>query len=254
MEMISNRVFHEEYVCDVVAFAAHPDDVELAAGGAVAKLCKSGLNVAIVDFTAGEAGTRGTPEIRLAESMDSAKILGLKHRINLGMPDSQIAVTEENILKVIEAIRLFRPKMVLMNPPFDRHPDHEAAHKLVRKAMFKSGLRKIDTKYNGISQNPHRIRKMYAYMQSYEFPRKPDFYIDISDTFNTKMDSIKAYRSQIFVEGAENNEPQTRLSRPEFLEEIEARCIYFGAQCGYRYAEAFYSVEPVGLSGLDKLL
>ncbi len=245
----------EEYISDILVITAHPDDAELSAGGTIAKMTQSGFSVSLVDLTAGEAGTRGTPEIRIAESMAAKEILKAKHRFNLGMPDSKLSITEENILQVIKMIRLLRPKAVIMNPEFERHPDHEAAHRLVRKAMFKSGLRKIETEFNGVNLEPYRIRKMYSFMQSYEFKQKPSFYVDISDTFDIKMESIKAYKSQVYVEGAStSDEPMTRLSRPEFLQELEARAFYFGSMLGVKYAEPFVSVEPLIIKDISSIV
>ncbi len=245
---------NEKYISDVLVIAAHPDDAELGAGGTIAKLTNSGKSVSILDLTRGESGTRGTPEIRIAESIEAAKILNVKHRINLEMPDGRLTADEESIIKVISMIRLFRPKAVLINPPFDRHPDHETAHKIVRKAMFKSGLRKIETKYDGEIQQVHRIRRMFSFMQSYPLPQRHRFYVDVSDTFEIKMNSIRAYASQVFIEGKSSTiEPTTRLSRPEFLEELQARAIYFGTLAGVRYAEPFCSVESILVNTISDL-
>ncbi|MBM2813867.1 MAG: LmbE family protein [Ignavibacteria bacterium] len=240
---------------DVLAIGAHPDDIELSCGGTIAKLTDEGKSVAIVDCTRGESGTRGTPEIRLDEAKKAAEILGVKYRVNLGMEDGNIEVNKKNILEIIKTIRIFRPSAVLFHPPYERHPDHEAVHKLVRTGMFKSGLRKIVTEYNGIQLEPHRIRKMFCYMQSYTFPNNPDFYVDVSSTHEKKMGAIKAYTSQVFVEGvSRTDEPVTRLSRPEFIDELEARALYFGSLIGVKYAEVFSSVEPIGLRSLSVLL
>jgi len=240
---------------DVLAIGAHPDDVELSAGGAVAKLTLEGKKVAILDLTKGELGTRGTKEKRLKESKNAMEILGVHQRVNLGFKDGGVAVTEENELKIITQIRRFRPKIVLMNPPYERHPDHETTHNLVRSAMFKSGLKKIETTFEGIQQENWRIRKMFCYMQAYHFQNVPWFCIDISETFQTKMKAIKAYISQVYVPGLSNpDEPVTRLSRPEFLEELESRAVYFGTLVGVKYAEPFCSVEPLGLNSFSDLL
>lgn len=244
-----------EKYSDILCFAAHPDDIELACGGTVAKSVKEGLSVVIADFTRGESGTRGTPEQRLEEAKSAAKILGVRERINFGFPDGRLHSSEEAILKAVETIRLYKPKIVLMNQAYERHPDHEAVHKIVRKAMFISGLRKFKTYHDGQLQDVHRIRKMYSYLQSYEFTKKPDFYVDISDVQGIKMNAIRAFASQVYVPGkSEEGGPITRLSRPEFLEEIEARSIYFGTLVGVRHAEAFVSVEPIVISGLSALL
>lgn len=243
-----------KYQVDVLAIGAHPDDIELACGGTIAKFTEEGFSVAIVDCTSGELGSRGNADIRAEEARHGAEILGVKFRENLGLPDGKLSVNDESIEKMIIMIRKYRPKIVLVNPPFERHPDHEASHFILRKAMFKSGLIKVETELEGIPQEPFRIRKMFCYMQSYEFPRKPDFYVDISTTFEKKMNAIKAYTSQVWVPGVSDpNGPVTRLSRPEFLEELEARAIYFGTQIGVRFAEAFYSVEPLGFRNLSGL-
>jgi bacillithiol biosynthesis deacetylase BshB1 len=244
-----------DYHVDVLAFGAHPDDVELAAGGTVAKLAEDGRTVAVVDFTRGEMGTRGTPEIRLQESEAAARIMNVKFRENLGLPDCNLKLTDEAAYKTIQMIRKYRPAIVLMNSEFERHPDHEAVHAIVRNAMFTSGLRKYVTELDGEQQKVHRIRKMFSYQQSYEFRHGNIFYVDISSTFQKKMDSIKAYASQVWVPGISSPDgPVTRLSRPEFLEEIEARCISNGIKIGCRYAEAFSSVEPLGIENLSKFL
>lgn len=243
-----------KFQVDVLAIGAHPDDIELACGGTVAKFTEEGYSVAIVDCTNGELGSRGNAEIRAIEAKKGAEILGVKFRENLGLPDGKLTVNDESVEKMIVMIRKYRPKIVLVNPPYERHPDHEASHFILRKAMFKSGLVKVETEFDGVPQTPLRIRKMFCYMQSYEFPRKADFYVDITSTFEKKMNAIKAYTSQVFVPGlSDPSGPVTRLSRPEFLEELEARAIYFGTQIGVRFAEAFYSIEPLGFKNLSGL-
>lgn len=245
----------KEFEVDLLAFGSHPDDVEIACGGTIAKFVREGYSAAIVDMSVGELGTRGTPDDRLKEAENAQKVLGVKFRENLRLPDGFTAPTKDAILSTISVLRKYRPKMVLFSSPFERHPDHEALNKIVRRAMFLSGLRKIETFEDGQSQEPWRIRKMYCYMQSYQFPKEPSFFVDITDVYEVKMEAIRCYVSQVYVEGKSNpNEPTTRLSRPEFFEEIAARARYFGTLVGYKYAEAFLSVEPVGISSLSKLL
>lgn len=242
------------YKVDLLAIGAHPDDVELGAGGTIAKLTSEGFKVAIIDLTKGESGTRGTPEQRIEESLKAKEILGVSFRENLEMPDTKLAINDENVLKLINIIRKYRPNSIVIPAVFERHPDHENASRLVRDAMFKSGLLKYKTYFENESQERYRIRKMYSYLQSYEFPHKASFYVDISSSFETKMNAIKAYSSQVFIPGESDPEgPVTRLFRPEFLEEIEARAIYFGTLTGVRYAEAFLSLEPISISSLSKL-
>ncbi|MCX7909171.1 MAG: bacillithiol biosynthesis deacetylase BshB1 [Ignavibacteria bacterium] len=244
-----------EFEVDLLAFGSHPDDVEIACGGSIIKFAQEGARVAIVDMSLGELGTRGTVQDRQREAEEARKILGAKFRENLELPDGFTFPTRETINKVIKVIRKYRPKIVLLSPPFERHPDHESLNQIVRKAMFLSGLRKIVTEENGIPQDPWRIRKMYCYMQSYPFQEKASFYVDITDVYQAKLEAIRCYISQVYVEGKSNpNEPTTRLSRPEFFDELEARARYFGTLVGFKYAEAFLSVEPIGIASLSKLL
>lgn len=243
------------YEVDLLAFGSHPDDIEIACGGTIAKFVREGYSVAVVDMSLGELGTRGTPEDRLKEAEEAKKVLGIKFRENLKLPDGFTSPTKETILETIRVLRKYRPKMVLFSANFERHPDHEALNSIVRRAMFLSGLRKLQTFEDGIPQEPWRIRKMYCYMQSYQFPKEPSFYVDITDVYETKLQAIKCYVSQVFVEGKSNpNEPTTRLSRPDFFVELEARARYFGTLVGVKYAEAFLSIEPIGISSLSKLL
>ncbi|MBI5323697.1 MAG: bacillithiol biosynthesis deacetylase BshB1 [Ignavibacteriae bacterium] len=240
---------------DVLFAGAHPDDIELSAGGTVANLTLEGKKVVIVDFTRGELGTRGSGATRIKESQEAANILGVHERINLRLPDGYIKADDESILKAIRFIRKYRPKIVVMNPEYERHPDHEAVHKIIRSAMFKSGLIRIITKDNGKKQEPFRTRTMLSYQQAYSFHKNPDLIVDISDTFEIKMNAIKAYSSQVYVAGkSDPNGPVTRLSRPEFLEELKSRAIYFGTLIGCRYAEPFLSIELVGLKSLSAML
>lgn len=233
---------------------AHPDDVEICCGGSIAKLVAQGCNCAIVDLTSGQLGTRGTPEIRLEEAEEAAKILGISHRVNLGIMDGSVVDGEENQIKIIEQIRRFQPKIVVSHPPFERHPDHENANKLLRTSIFKSGLRKIETQFKGERQQPHRPKRMFCYMQSYEFPRKPDFCLDISDFFEKKLEAVFAHRSQVLAPGENPSGPQTKLYNNQFANIIEARARHFGALCGVKYAEPFLAVETVLLEDLSVFL
>lgn len=235
---------------DVLVFAAHPDDAELSCGGAIAQLTSQGKTVAIVDCTQGELGSRGSVELREIEAQKASAILGVHTRANLQMEDGNIEISKVNIVKIITAIRRFRPKMILFNPPNERHPDHEHVHQLVRAAIFQSGLVKIHTTWNGQPQAPHRPARMFSYMQTYEF--QPNFYIDISAVFHQKMDAIRAYSSQVFVRTDHDpHQPQTFISNPAFMEMIEARARYFGSLIGVEYAEAYLSIEPVGIPSLS---
>lgn len=247
--MIANK--NDDSV-DLLVIGAHPDDAEICCGGTIAKFTREGRSVALLDCTRGEMGTRGGPDLRSQEAENAANILGVKHRINLDMRDGYINETPESLVEVITNIRRFRPKVIITHPAFERHPDHEAVNKLVRNALFKSGLSKIHTEFNGESQATYRTRKIYCFMQSYEFQTKANFYVDVSDVHEIKMDSIKAYSSQVFVPGVSEGikDPKTRLSSPEFMEELESRGRYFGGLIGCRYAEAFLTVEPLAIRNI----
>ena len=241
-----------DYDCMVIG--AHPDDAELCCGGTIAKLTKDNKKVVLVDCTEGEMGTRGTNQIRLKEARIAAKILGVEDRINLGMRDGFIRTSEENLYKMVQVIRRFRPKIILMHPWFERHPDHENVHNLVRDSLFKCGLKKYVTEYDNKEQSIFRTRKVFCYQQAYQLPKLPDFFVDISDVHDIKLDAIRAFSSQVFVPGQYENEPKTRLASPEFMEELESRARYYGGLCGVKYAEAFVTVEPIILSNLSNLI
>lgn len=234
---------------DVLAVGAHPDDVELSCGGSVATLTAQGFNVVIADLTRGELGSRGTPELRRREADEAAAILGASKRVNLGLPDGNINTSDEQLMAVIRLIRAFRPQMLLIPSEFDRHIDHEDAHQLLRKAIFQSGLSKIITLDNDTPQQPFRPSQLFSYMQTYE--TSSDFYVDITTSYTTKLAAIQAFSSQVFVQGTTRNEPETFISKPEFMEMLEARARYFGAKIGVRYAEGFRSVEPLGIPSLS---
>jgi len=240
---------------DVLVLSAHPDDAELACSGTIRKLTKEGRTVAFVDATRGELGTRGTPELREKEAAAASAILGVHIRECLEMTDGAIMHTDENIRRVAGAIRAHRPSLMLIPPPVERHPDHEAVHRLARAAAFVAGLAKVETTRDGIVQEPHRPKRLLCFQQQYDFPRLPDLYVDISETFEDKMRSIRAFSSQFHLpELYASDEPSTFISRPEFLEEIEARSRFYGSRIGVAHAEAFLAVEPLGISSLSVLL
>lgn len=234
---------------DVIAIGAHPDDVEFSCGGSVASLASLGYNVVIADLTRGELGSRGTPEIRRQEAENAAKILGVSQRVNLGLPDGNITNSIEQITAIVRLLRRFRPKILLIPSEFDRHIDHEDAYKLIRRAVFQSGLAKFISFDNDAPQQPFRPKHMFSYMQTYEV--QSDFFVDISLSYTKMLDAIQAFSSQIFVPGTSNNEPETFISKPEFIEMLEARARYFGSKIGVRYAEGFRCIEPLGIPSLS---
>lgn len=241
-------------VASVLVVAAHPDDAELGCGGAIRKLVNEGYFVALVDLTRGEMGSRGSSEIRDAEAAEASSILGVTRRVNLDIPDGDVNSSSENVVRLIQQIRSLKPDMMITPAPYERHPDHEASHSLCRRACFMAGLYKVvTTSTDGTEQLPHRPRRMISYQQHFDFPGLPHFYVDITDTFSDKMAAIRAFRSQVFASEAPTGGPDTFISRPGFIEEIEARARYYGGRIGTTYAEAFYAVEPVSVSSISKL-
>lgn len=235
---------------DLLAIAAHPDDVELSCSATIAKLISQGKKVGIVDLTQGELGTRGSKEIRAKEADASAKILGVSARTNLKMPDGDIEVNQKNIHKLIQIIRHYTPTMLLFPHWSERHPDHEHAHQLCKEAWFYSGLEKISTRWLGLSQKPHRPAKYFHYMQKYEF--QPSFIVDVSDSYEKKRLALAAFGSQFY--NPKSKERETLLSSKLFLESIYARDRHYGSLINVEYGEPFYSMEPLGVDSPFSLL
>lgn len=231
---------------DVLAIGAHPDDVELSCGGTLAKLVKNGRVVGIVDLTQGELGTRGSAEIRAREAAEAARILGVSVRENLQIPDGNIENSMANRHKLIQAIRNFRPEVILFPFSSDRHPDHEGAHVLCKEAWFQSGLEKVPTEYKGKRQAAFRPRTFYNFMQWFEFA--PSFVVDVTEEYDQSMQAIKAFKSQFH--DPSSDEPDTVLSSPEFMEMLRVRREYYGDRIGCRYGEPFYSVNLVGIADI----
>jgi len=236
---------------DLLAFGAHPDDVELSCTGILILEKKRGKKTGIIDLTLGEMGTRGTAETRKREAEESAKILELDIRENLEMADGFFQNDPQHQLQVISAIRKYQPDIVFCNAPDDRHPDHGRAAKLISDSCFLSGLLKVKTTFDGIEQEPWRPKYVLNYIQDRYF--KPDFVVDVTEVFDQKLESIKAYRTQFFSEHAPEG-PTTYISTPEFLESIIYRYKMFGKMIGVKYAEGFISVKTIGLRSLDSLI
>jgi len=228
---------------DVLAIAAHPDDVELSCGGTLIKIVKQGKKVGVLDLTRGELGTRGTQEVRDAEATEATRILGIHIRENLGLSDGGIEINQDNTVKVIQIIRKYRPDLLLFPHWLERHPDHEHAHALCREAWFYSGLEKIETTVFGVQQEPFRPRSYYHFMQTYEFV--PSFVVDITNEYEQRMDAVRAFKSQFY--DPENSERETFLSSPEFMEMLRTRVEYFGDRIGRKYGEPFFSVNMIGI-------
>jgi bacillithiol biosynthesis deacetylase BshB1 len=222
---------------DILVMAAHPDDAELSCSGTILKHIAAGKKVGIVDFTRGELGTRGTPEIRLQESADATKILGLHARENLGIRDGFFRNDEETQLKLIEIIRKYQPDIVLANALVDRHPDHGKGAQLAIDACFLSGLRQIKTG----DLSAWRPAQVYHYIQDRYI--EPDFVVDISAHWDQKEAAIRAFKSQFF--DPSSVEPASYISSPDFLNFIQARAMEMGHKIGVKYGEGFQSQKTL---------
>jgi bacillithiol biosynthesis deacetylase BshB1 len=236
---------------DILVLSVHPDDAELGCAGTLLKHIAAGKKAGIVDLTRGELGTRGSAEIRDREAAEAARILGLSVRENLGIPDGFFQNTPEYQLKVIEAIRKYQPEIIITNAYHDRHPDHGRAHDLVEAAAFLSGLIKIETYFDGELQQAWRPKLVLHFIQDNYI--KPDILIDVTGYWEKKIESILAYGSQFYNPDWED-EPQTYISSPEFIQVIEARAREFGKSIRVKYAEGFTSKKVLGVDSLFDLL
>ena len=234
---------------DILALAAHPDDTELGCSGTLAVHIAAGQRVGIIDFTQGELGTRGTPETRLEEAEASRQIQGVAVRENLGFADGFFVNDRDHQLEVVKMIRKYQPDVVLANAIRDRHPDHGKGAELARDACFIAGLRKIETTLNGKVQEAWRPSRVYHYMQANHI--MPDFVVDISAHWETKVRAIRSFASQFGLQ--ESNEPETYLTTPIFLKFIEARAQELGHSIGVAYGEGFTAAQPIGVKSLEGL-
>lgn len=234
---------------DLLAFGAHPDDVELGCGGTLAKEISNGKKVGIIDLTAGELGTRGSAETRTLEANKASKILGLKTRENLNFKDGFFKNDENHQIKVIQVIRKYQPEIILCNALDDRHIDHPKASKLVSDSSFLSGLVKIDTSLNGEKQQPWRPKSVYHYIQWKNL--SPDFVVDVSGFMEKKISAINAYKSQFY--NPESNEPETLISKKNFIDNVINKSADLGRLIGVDYAEGFNTQRLLGVSSLNDL-
>jgi N-acetylglucosamine malate deacetylase 1 len=236
---------------DILAFGVHPDDVELGCGGTILAALAEGKKVGIIDLTRGELGTRGTAETRDAEAAAAAKILGVQHRENLKMADGFFQNDETHQRKVIEVIRRFKPTIILINAPEDRHPDHGRSAKLVADAAFLSGLRKIETvDPDGTVQEAWRPAYVFHYIQDRFI--QPSFVVDISAHIEKKMEAVQAYGTQFH--NTNLNEPQTYISSPQFLNSVRARAMMLGKRIGVNYAEGYITEKIIGINSFDNII
>ncbi len=244
---------------DILAVAAHPDDIELHVSGTLLRTADLGGSFAICDLTRGERGSRGSAALRAEETKRANEVLGIDetHRWNLAIPDGDIRITPENTLRVVRAIRRFRPRILLLPSESDRHPDHENAYRLVREAWFNSGLTAVETEYEGEAQEPHRPELLLTFAHAWEF--EPDLIVDIGDQFDRKLEAIAAYSSQFTIPGSNRSEsreePETFISGEDFMEYLIARMRRWGFMIGRRYGEGFRKLGgPIRVDDVRTLL
>jgi N-acetylglucosamine malate deacetylase 1 len=242
--------YFREMKLDILAIAVHPDDVELGCAGTLLMEKSKGKRTGVVDLTRGELGTRGNPELRTEEATAAAALMQLDVRENLGMADGFFRNDQEHQLKLIRAIRDYRPEIVLANALTDRHPDHGRAGSLIADACFLSGLRKIATlAADGAPQQHWRPKYVFHYIQDRYF--HPSFVYDVTPVFERKLQSIRSYTSQFHSAEYEKDEPQTYISTPEFLDSIIGRHRMFGKMIGVPYAEGFITEKTIGIRSFD---
>ncbi len=246
---------------DILAFGAHPDDVELSCSGTLLSHIAQGKTVGLIDLTRGELGSRGTADIRDQEAADSARLMGAKVRENLNLGDGTFEHSNENIRKIIQIIRKYQPEIVLANALKDRHPDHGRGAKLVSDACYFSGLKKIETTpkansgqpLSGNPQTPWRPKAVYHYIQDYNL--EPDFVVDISSFLEKKFECILAFKSQFYLPSDKEYaaEAQTPISGKDFMDFIKAKGAVFGRHAGFDYAEGFNVARTPGIENLFTL-
>jgi bacillithiol biosynthesis deacetylase BshB1 len=230
---------------DLLAVAAHRDDVELTCAGTLIRAIDQGYSAGILDLTAGETGTRGSAELRAEEAQAAARVMGISERVNAGLPDAHLANTDANRRAVVEAIRHFRPRVVIVPFPVGRHPDHRIASELARDACFLSGLRKYDA--GGEVHRPHKVLYALAYRED---PVKPTFVVDISDQFDRKMQAIRCYASQF--DGA-TNAGEIFPTGQDLYSLITTQNGHYGSLIRTRYGEPYFTHETMMVDDVVKL-
>ncbi len=230
---------------DILAVGAHPDDIEIFMGGAIAAFHAQGLKTGILDLTRGEAGTYGSAEIRGMELSKAAEILAVEKRFTLDIPDGNIQNTDTRRRKVIEVIRETRPELIFtfMDAPM-RHPDHRITGEIVRDCVFLAGLEKIET-----GQPPFRPSACIGFPELIP-AAEPDFVVDITDFWDTKLNAIRAYSSQVTVEGENDNNAKTLIHSNRFWEILKARAVMAGARIGTALGEPFFSSQPIRIENV----
>jgi bacillithiol biosynthesis deacetylase BshB1 len=224
----------------ILTFGIHPDDIELGCGGTIALAGRQGHESVLVDLTAGEASSNGTPEERAAEATKAAAILGTKQRVNLGFDDCGVQSEDPDQTRaVVDTIRTYRPDLILLPHKEDPHPDHSSGGELIERAIYLAGIHGYET---GTKAWP--VRRGLVYMGRLDF--EPDIVFDITSTFSIKVDAVRAHRSQFIREEGRNHTP---INSPDFLPFLQSRSSMYGYRIGVKYGEPFRSLKPIALSG-----
>jgi bacillithiol biosynthesis deacetylase BshB1 len=223
---------------DILCITAHPDDVEISMAGTVIKHVQAGRSVGLVELTAGELGTRGSPELRAKEASEGMKVLGASFRYQLGMPDGFFRADEKSLMQVVKVVREHRPRIVLSNALNDRHPDHGRAASLVAEACFLSGLRRIET-----GQEAHRpVMVLHAIQDHWQ---QPDIIVDVTDQWPKKLEALACFKSQFF--DPHSKEPSSMIANPDFMPFLEGRSRQLGRLINTTHGEGFLCARPIGV-------
>ncbi|XZF16082.1 bacillithiol biosynthesis deacetylase BshB1 [Chitinophagaceae bacterium MMS25-I14] len=234
----------------ILAIAAHPDDIELGCAGTLIKHTRMGHAVGILDLTEGELGTRGSVTTRYEEAAAAAQVMGIKVRHNAQLADGFFRNDEDHQRRIIPFIRHYRPDIIIANALEDRHPDHGRGGRLIADACFLAGLKKVRTEWEGAEQEAWRPKRVFHMIQDRLL--EPTFIVDISETFEQKMDAIKAYKTQFHNPGS--GEPITYIATQDFIKQLEYRDAIQGKRIGVKYGEGFISENIPGVADLDKLI
>ena len=230
---------------DLLAIAAHRDDVELTCAGTLIKAVDQGYRTGILDLTAGETGTRGSAALRASEAEAATRVMGVSERRNAGLPDARLANTDETRRAVVEQLRYFRPRVVILPFPVGRHPDHRIASELARDACYLAGLSRYDAE--GQPHRPHKVLYALAYRED---PVKPTFVVNVTDQFSRKMEAIRCYASQF--DGAVNA-GEIFPTGQDLYGLIETQNAHYGSLIRTRYGEPYFTHETVRIDDVVKL-
>jgi bacillithiol biosynthesis deacetylase BshB1 len=230
---------------DILAVAAHRDDVELTCGGTLLKAVALGRRTAVVDLTAGETGTRGSAELRRQESERAGAILGLAARENLGLPDAGLVNTPETRARLAVAIRRFRPQVVIAPAVRGRHPDHRVAAELIRDACFVAGLAKVEPTVP--KHRPRKVVHCVTYREDFE---KPTFVVDVSAEFERKLEAVRCYGSQF---DGETQAGEVYPNGEPLYEIVRHQAAHYGSLIRARYGEPFFTFETMRVDDLAAL-